>query len=257
MSLTDIADAFSATILSGSLALAVLVAVIAGIVAFVSPCVLPVVPGYLGYVSGLAGQSIGGGARRGTGRMVAGSALFVAGFTVVFMLIGGFVGAIGYLLQAYAVWIDRVAGVLVILMGLLFLGAFPGLSGEKRLTARPDAGLLGAPLMGAIFGFAWTPCIGPTFAAVVALSLGAGGSAERGAILALAYSLGLGLPFILFALLFQRALAASRAISEHRRIISILSGAVLIIIGTLLLTGQWSAWMAELSTTIGSYETVV
>lgn len=256
MSLSDIADAFSATILSGSLALAVVVALIAGIVAFVSPCVLPVVPGYLGYVSGLAGQSIDG-ARRGTGRMVAGSALFVAGFTVVFMLIGGFVGAVGYLLKAHAVWVDRGAGVFVILMGLLFLGAFPGLSGEKRLASRPDAGLLGAPVMGAVFGFAWTPCIGPTFAAVVALSLGGGGSAQRGAILALAYSLGLGLPFILFALLFQRALAASRAISAHRRIISILSGTALIIIGTLLLTGQWSAWMAELSTTIGSYETVV
>ena len=260
MSLSDIAEAFSATILSGSLGLAVVVAMIAGMVAFVSPCVLPVVPGYLGYVSGLAGQSMatpGGGRSAGQGRMVAGSALFVLGFTVVFMLIGGFVGAVGYLLQAYSVWIDRVAGVIVILMGLLFLGAFPGLSGQKRLRARPDAGLLGAPLMGAIFGFAWTPCIGPTFAAVIALSLGGGGSAERGAILALAYSLGLGVPFILFALLFHKALAASRAIARHRRIVSILSGAVLIIIGTLLLTGQWSAWMAELSTTIGTFETVV
>lgn len=258
MNLSNLGDVFSTTILSGSLGLAFIVAMIAGIVAFVSPCVLPVVPGYLGYVSGLAGQNIAadGRTKPRQGRMIAGSVLFVLGFTAVFMVIGGFVGALGYLLQAHSVWVNRISGIIVIIMGLLFIGAFPALSGEKRLKARPDAGLLGAPLMGAIFGFAWTPCIGPTFAAVLALSLD-GGSATRGSILALAYSLGLGIPFVLFAVLFQRALGASRALAKHRTLISILSGAILIIIGTLLLTGQWSAWMAELQIMIGSYETVV
>ena len=163
----EIGEAFQATALSGSLLLAIAVAAAAGIVAFLSPCVLPVVPGYLGYVSGLAGQSataaVGPNAPRtpkapSKGRMLAGSALFVAGFTVVFMLLGGFAGAVGYLLQEYAVWINRVAGVIVILMGLLFMGVFPQLSGTRKVSSkRPDAGLLGAPLMGLVFGLSWTP----------------------------------------------------------------------------------------------------
>ena len=276
MIVAEIGEAFQATALSGSLLLAIAVAAAAGVVAFLSPCVLPVVPGYLGYVSGLAGQGAtaaagragtGGGraqkrpAAPSRGRMVAGSALFVAGFTVVFMLLGGFAGAVGYLLQEYAVWINRVAGVIVILMGLVFMGVFPQLSGTRKVSSkRPDAGLLGAPLMGLVFGLSWTPCIGPTYAAIIALSLdgGAGsGAAVRGGILALAYSLGLGLPFVLFALLFERALGLSRALSRHRRTIGLLSGALLVVIGVLLLTGQWAAWMNQLQGMISTFEPVV
>jgi cytochrome c-type biogenesis protein len=267
MSAMDIGQVFSTTILSGSLWVALAVAAAAGIVAFVSPCVLPVVPGYLGYVSGLAGQGAaasgasGGGrgatARRGgSSRMALGALLFVLGFAAVFVVLGGFVGALGHVLQSHALWVNRISGVLVIAMGLLFLGLFPSLTGEKRLRSRPDAGLLGAPLMGIVFGFSWTPCIGPTYAAVVALSLD-GASPLRGALLALAYSLGLGIPFVLFALLFQRALGASRALARHRRTISVVSGALLIAIGVLLLTGTWTQWMAQLQTLIGGYETVV
>ncbi|CAM3936028.1 cytochrome c biogenesis protein CcdA [Helcobacillus massiliensis] len=247
-------EAFQSTILSGSLVLAVAVAALAGIVAFLSPCVFPVVPGYLGYVSGLAGQREQGGRR---GRMVAGALLFIAGFTVVFMVIGGFVGALGYQLQAHTTWINRIAGVIVILMGLLFIGLFPAsLSGEKRISKRPDAGLLGAPLMGMVFGFSWTPCIGPTFAAVTSLALD-GASAERGAILALAYSLGLGLPFVLFAILFDKAIGVSSWLKRHRRAITTIGGVILIIIGTLLLTGQWAKWMDQLSVMTGTFETVI
>lgn len=231
MNLSDLGSAFSATALSGSLLLAVAVAAAAGLVAFLSPCVLPVVPGYLGYVSGLAGQGAtagtvgaqaprggsGGAGRSSRTRMLLGSALFVAGFTVVFMILGGFAGTLGYLLQAHQVWITRIAGVVVIAMGLLFMGVFPALSGTARLQGRkPDPGLWGAPVMGLVFGLSWTPCIGPTYAAIVALSLdgGAGGGAAlRGGILALAYSLGLGIPFVLFALLFERALGLSRALT--------------------------------------------
>lgn len=252
--MSSIQETFQATILSGSMLLAIGVAALAGIVAFLSPCVLPVVPGYLAYVSGLAGQREQG-ARRG--RMVTGSILFIAGFTFVFMLIGGFVGAIGYQVQAYSEWINRIAGIIVILMGLLFIGLFPAsMSGEKRISKRPDAGLLGAPLMGMVFGFGWTPCIGPTFAAVTSLAL-TGGSLERGAILALAYSLGLGAPFVLFALLYDRALSFSSWVRKHRRAITIIGGVVLIIIGTLLLTGQWAAWMDQLSIWTGTFETVI
>lgn len=276
----DVGAAFQATALSGSLLLAIAVAAAAGLVAFLSPCVLPVVPGYLGYVSGLAGQGAvtqgaaapargrsargrsprGTGARPATGRMLAGSLLFVAGFAVVFMVLGGFAGALGYLLQEYSLWINRVAGAVVILMGLVFMGVFPGLSANRPLSSkRPDAGLLGAPLMGLIFGLSWTPCIGPTYAAIVALSLDGGGSGAvlRGGILALAYSLGLGIPFVLFALLFERALGLSRKLSAHRRTIGLLSGALLIAIGVMLMTGVWSELMSSLQGLIATFEPVV
>jgi cytochrome c-type biogenesis protein len=272
MIVAEVGAAFQATALSGSLLIAVAVAAAAGLVAFLSPCVLPVVPGYLGYVSGLAGQSavaagvgaqkpVGrGSARPATGRMLAGSLLFVAGFTVVFLILGGFAGALGYLLQEYSVWINRVAGAIVLLMGLVFMGVFPGWGTNRPISSkRPDAGLLGAPLMGLIFGLSWTPCIGPTYAAIVALSLDGGGSgaAMRGGVLALAYSLGLGLPFVLFALLFERALGLSRKLSAHRRTIGLLSGALLIAIGVLLMTGVWSAWMSELQGLFADYRSVV
>lgn len=271
MTLDTIGEAFGATVLGGSLWLAIAVAAAAGLVAFLSPCVLPVVPGYLGYVSGLGTQSAAGSGGSGTvgavagpsaatrpdpSRMLLGSLLFVAGFAAVFMALGGFVGALGHLLQAHQVWVNRVSGVLVILMGLVFLGVFPSLTAQKRISRRPDAGLWGAPLMGIVFGLSWTPCIGPTYAAVVALSLD-GGSALRGAVLALAYSLGLGIPFVLFALLFQRALGASRALARHRRSIGLVSAALLIAIGVLLLTGQWSTWMSTLQVAIAGFEPVV
>ena len=280
--MSSLAEAFQATALSGSLLLAIAVAAAAGLVAFLSPCVLPVVPGYLGYVSGLAGQGAGpaaaGSGRSGTksrrkgsrrsgsatraaqGRMVLGSVLFVAGFAVVFMVLGGFAGTLGYLLQAHSVWINRIAGVVVILMGLLFMGVFPALSGNRPISSRrPDAGMLGAPAMGIVFGLSWTPCIGPTYAAILALSLDGGGdgSALRGGILALAYSLGLGLPFVVFALLFDRALGFSKALSRHRRTIGLLSGALLIVIGVLLVTGVWSTWMSQLQGVIATFEPVV
>lgn len=273
MILAEAGEAFQATALSGSLLLAVAVAAAAGLVAFLSPCVLPVVPGYLGYVSGLAGQSAvasgvgavgrrpaGRASRPGTGRMLAGSLLFVAGFAVVFMVLGGFAGALGYLLQAHSLWINRIAGAIVILMGLLFMGVFPSLSVTRPVSSkRPDAGLLGAPLMGLVFGLSWTPCIGPTYAAIVALSLDGGGdgAALRGGILALAYSLGLGIPFVLFALLFERALGLSKKLAAHRRTIGLLSGALLIAIGVLLMTGVWASWMGELQGMFANFEPVV
>lgn len=280
MNAGGIAETFQSIALSGSLLLAIAVAAAAGLIAFLSPCVLPIVPGYLGYVSGLAGQgsrgtapirmSVGGEnhvkglrkpVRAGIGRMLIGSLLFVAGFTAVFMALGGFAGAMGYLLQAHAVWINRIAGIIVIFMGLIFTGALPRLSGNLRLSRkRPDAGLLGAPLMGFAFGLSWTPCIGPTYAAIIALSLDAGGdgrSATRGATLALAYSLGLGIPFVLSAILLDKMMGVSKALTRHRRLIGILSGALLITIGLLLLTGLWASWMTQLQGAIATFQPVV
>jgi len=182
--------------------------------------------------------------------------LFVAGFTAVFLVIGGFIGALGSLMVQYTSMINRVSGVLVILMGLVFVGIFPQLSGEKRIRKRPNAGLAGAPLLGITFGFSWTPCIGPTFAAVTALSLGEA-SASRGALLALGYAIGLGIPFILFAIVFRRALGISRALARHRRMLQIVGGSVLIAIGILLVTGVWETWMALLQVRIGNFTTIV
>lgn len=253
-------ELFASTVMSGPLAAALLLSIVAGLVAFLSPCVLPVVPGYLGYITGLTGQSVAPRRASDPGerpwRLVTGALLFVAGFTAVFLVVGGFIGALGSLMVQYTSAINRISGVLVILMGLVFVGIFPRLSGEKRIRKRPDAGLAGAPLLGITFGFSWTPCIGPTFAAVAALSLGEA-SASRGALLAFGYAIGLGTPFILFALVFRRALGISRALSRHRRTLQIIGGSMLIDIGLLLVTGVWEQWMDLLQGRISNFTTIV
>jgi len=274
---------------SGPLLLALPVAAAAGAVTFLSPCCLPLVPGYLSFVTGMAGAggpsspaapasvpaasasgasaagaSTAGASTAGVavaapplaataavpprGRVVAGTALFVLGFSVVFMAYGAALGGLGHLLTGHARVLTQVLGGLTILLGLLFAGAFDRFSFAGRIarpSARPKAGLAGAPLLGVMFGLGWTPCIGPTLTAVLALSASTG-TVTRGAVLAFVYALGLGVPFLLVSFGFQVAMRAFAFFRRRARLVTRIGGAMLICVGLLEVTGAWSTFMAWL-----------
>lgn len=242
-------DGLTDTVAAGSLLVALPIAVAAGVVSFLSPCVLPLVPGYLSYVTGMSGDP-----KRG--RMVLGSALFVLGFAAVFVLGGALFGGLGGALFANADVITRVLGVLTIVLGLAFLGLIPGLQRDFRIHRVPAAGLVGAPLLGVVFGLGWTPCIGPTLAVVMTLSLDQG-SAGRGALLALGYALGLGLPFVLAGLAYSKALHAFRAVRRHTPLITRIGGGMLVAVGLLLVTGLWTELIAGMQAWIGGFRPVI
>ncbi|MCH9839860.1 MAG: cytochrome c biogenesis protein CcdA, partial [Actinomycetia bacterium] len=208
-------DSISTIVSSGSLLIALPIAFAAGLLAFLSPCVLPLAPGYISYITGLTGAEISEGRK---GRVLLGSILFVLGFSVVFVSYGALFGGAGALLLEYADWINRVLGVLVIVMGLAFMGLIPGLQREYRIHHVPRWGVAGAPILGVAFGIGWTPCIGPTLAAVQTLAFSEA-SAARGALLSLAYSIGLGVPFILLGLLFTRTARALKFLRTHTLVI--------------------------------------
>jgi len=181
-------------------------------------------------------------------RVLAGTALFVLGFSVVFVAYGAALGGLGHLLTGHARLLTRVLGVLTILLGLLFAGVFDRFAFAGRIvrpSARPKAGLAGAPLLGVMFGLGWTPCIGPTLTAVLALSA-ASGTAARGALLAFVYALGLGIPFLLVSLGFQVAMRAFAFARRRARLVTRIGGAMLVCVGLLEVTGAWSSFMAWL-----------
>ncbi|MFJ5709733.1 MULTISPECIES: cytochrome c biogenesis CcdA family protein [unclassified Streptomyces] len=238
------------TVTSGALLLAVPIALLAGLVSFFSPCVLPLVPGYLSYVTGVSGTDL---ADQRRGRMAAGALLFVAGFTAVFVSGGALFGEFGRTLLAYSETLGTVLGVLMILMGLFFAGLMPWFTQrEFRFHRKPAAGLLGAPVLGALFGVGWTPCIGPTLASVNALALEQA-SAGRGAILALAYCLGLGVPFILAAVAFRKALGAFGWVKKHYVWVMRIGGGMMIVTGLLLLTGVWDSMVSTMQGWAGGF----
>ncbi|MFF1646143.1 cytochrome c biogenesis CcdA family protein [Streptomyces sp. NPDC058240] len=231
------------TIENGALIVALPVAVLAGLVSFFSPCVLPLVPGYLSYVTGVSGTDL---AQAKRGRMVAGASLFVLGFTAVFVSGGALFGFFGQTLQEHSGILTKVLGVLMILMGIFFMGLMPWMTQrEFRIHKRPVTGLAGAPLLGALFGIGWTPCLGPTLSSVSILAVGQG-TAGRGAILTVAYCLGLGVPFVLAAVAFRKALGAFGWVKRHYAWVMRIGGVMMIATGLLLLTGVWDTMMQQL-----------
>jgi cytochrome c-type biogenesis protein len=237
----------------GALWVAIPIAVLAGLVSFLSPCVLPLVPGYLGFIGGAVAPRRGGAAaaKAGRSRLVLGVLLFIAGFTVVFMAVNIFGGTIGMFFVQEKDIIMRVMGVVVIFLGLVFIGLFGFAQRTVHPQVRGNLGLVGAPLLGLALGIGWAPCIGPTLAVILNLSVDSG-SAWRGAILGLAYSLGLGIPFLLIALGFGWATRSVTFLRRHIRAVNLIGGALLVVLGVLMVTGLWGTLMSQLLGVISS-----
>lgn len=254
----SVAAVFQQAVLSGPLLAALPVALVAGVVSFASPCVLPLVPGYLGLVGGMSGTQGAGppAPAPGRSRLALGVGLFVAGFSAVFVTLSVAFAWLGAALQPWQDAITRVLGVVVILLGLAFLGFVPFLQRDRRVHLSPRAGLWSAPLLGVAFGLGWAPCIGPTLAAVLSLSWG-GADPVRGAMLALAYCAGLGLPFLLIALAFDRSAGALGFLARHRVLIMRLGGALLVGLGLALVTGLWTAWVGRVQGLVDGFVTVL
>lgn len=271
----------------GPLLLAAPVAAAAGLVSFLSPCCLPLVPGYLSFVTGLSGADLAGeqasvvdapvtrtaagsggalltvprpvkkrtGARSAPrARVLLGSVLFVLGFSAVFVSEGALFGGIGALLLVHQRLVELVLGAVTVLLGLSFAGVAPGLRREVRIRQVPRVGLAGAPLLGIVFGVGWTPCLGPTLAAVQTLAY-TQGSAGRGALLTMFYCLGLGLPFIATGLAFRRSLTLFAAVRRHYALVSRIGGGLLVVIGLMLMTGVWDQMTIALRVWVSSYQT--
>jgi cytochrome c-type biogenesis protein len=232
-------DWFAQVAGDGSMLLAVPVAVLAGLVSFFSPCVIPLLPGYLSYTTGLSGADLADSQQAPhRGRMLAGSVLFVLGFTVVFVLLGVASASVSRWFFVNQTALNIVLGVLAIALGLAFMGLVPILQRDVRIHRVPAVGLAAAPLLGFLFGLGWTPCIGPTLSVILFLAYGE--DALRGGVLLAFYSLGLGLPFILAALAWRRAIGAVAWIRSHQLWVTRLGGAMLVLVGVLLLTGWWT-----------------
>ena len=246
-----------ATVTSGSLLLALPLAAAAGLVSFLSPCVLPLVPGYLSYVTGLTGEDLATSRR---GRMTLGALLFVAGFTLVFVSAGLLLGGLGTFFVEHQRTLQKVLGTLTIVLGLAFAGLIPWatwLQRDARIHGhRPDVGLAGAPVLGMLFGLGWTPCVGPTLGAVLSLGL-TSGNAARGAALAVAYCLGLGIPFVLAAIGFRRAMGTFGWVKRHYDWVLRIGGGLLVLIGVLLVTGVWNHLVVQMQVWVSGFTPAV
>ncbi|WP_156760683.1 cytochrome c biogenesis CcdA family protein [Microbacterium karelineae] len=237
----------------GALWVALPIALAAGLLSFLSPCVLPLVPGYLGFISGAVAPRAEGPGSAPRGRLVGGVLLFIAGFTVVFMALNVFSGGLGLFLLRYQDAITRVLGVVIIVMGLVFLGMLRPLQRTMKPTMNGDLGLIGAPLLGLALGIGWAPCIGPTLAVIMSLSWNTG-DPWRAGLLGLTYSLGLGIPFVIAALGFGWATRSLTFLRRHVRTVNIVGGSLLILLGLLMVSGVWTMIMSRLQGVIGGVE---
>ena len=233
---------FHNAVIHGSMAVAIPVAMLAGLVSFFSPCVVPLLPGYFSYATGLSAADLGAHKR---GRMLLGSALFVLGFSLVFVSGGVLFGALGDWLLAWRRPITAVLGVFTIVVGLVFMGVLPWFQRDLRMHKVPAMGLTAAPVLGFVFGLGWTPCLGPTLVAVYSLAMNEG-SAWRGAILSFAFCLGLGLPFLVAGVAWGRMLGAVGWVRRHQVLVLRIGGALMIAVGVLLVTGWWDLMVAYL-----------
>ncbi len=234
----------------GQLLLAIPVALLAGLLSFLSPCILPLVPGYLGYVGGLTGPN----GQRDRSRLLLGVGLFILGFMVIFVATTAIAGAVGTWLVRYDGVIIRISGVVVIALGLVFIGQFSFLQRTVKPRWIPATGIAGAPLLGIVFGLGWTPCLGPTLVTITAMSLNSA-SATQGAILGVFYSLGLGIPFVLVAIGFGWVATSVSWVKKRLRVINVFGGSLLVLIGVLMVTGLWSMAMSELGAVINVFVT--
>lgn len=252
--LAAVGDSFQQTAASGPLLLALGACLLAGLVSFASPCVVPLVPGYLSYLAGLVGaeappatstQATLTAQRRSAKMRVAGAAgLFVAGFTVVFVLATATVFGVIQTLNVNRELLQRIGGVVTILMGLVFIGLVPALQRDTRMEPRRLTSILGAPLLGGVFALGWTPCLGPTLSGVMAVSAGTEGTtAARGVTLIVAYCLGLGLPFIVLAFGSANALRGVGWLRRNSRTIQVVGGVLLVAVGVALVTGAWDQFV--------------
>ena len=243
------------TAVGGSMALALPVALLAGLVSFFSPCVVPLLPGYLSYATGLgAAEVVEGSPHRG--RMLAGASLFVLGFAVVFVVTGVVAGSAGRLLAQYREVITRVLGVLIIVLGLIFAGVLRIGQRDLRIHRVPAVGVAAAPLIGVVFALGWTPCLSPTLGVVVNLGFNEG-TALRGGLLGFVYALGLGIPFVLAGLAFTKMASAVAFLRERQQLIMRIGGVLMIIVGVLLASGTWNTLTAVLRQWAASFETVL
>src|SRR3712207_2869549 len=250
----DLAD-WAASAVGGSMVLAIPVALLAGLVSFFSPCVVPLLPGYLSYATGLGAAEVLEGARH-RGRMLAGTSLFVLGIAVVFVSTGTLVGSLGANLLRLADPISRVLGVVIIALGLVFAGVLRLGQREVRISRVPAAGVAAAPLLGVVFALGWTPCIGPTLGVVYSLALNEG-TAARGGLLAFVFALGLGVPFVVAGLLYSRMARAVGVLRRHQLALLRSGGLLMVLVGLLLVSGLWTTLTASLRSTFASFVPVI